>query len=116
MDIVIGENWLFTIPLLDVNEDPLVVSTLEGLKVQVIQYSRVKAEYQLYPTPDPVDTEIRVNPDVTTSFDFELTQVLSAKLKHGELFLKIFMADSDVDFVTDGEWLDIDVVKICDMV
>lgn len=116
MDLVIGENVIFTLPIVDVNDDPLAISSLEKLKVQVIQYNRLKAEFILKPTPDPVQTEIRVNPSVATSIDFELTKDLSETLKHGELYLKIFMTNTQANFLSDGEWLDIDEVKLCDMV
>lgn len=116
MDIVRGENCIFTFPLLDVNGDPLVVSTLQRLSIQLIQHDRMKFEATLYPTPPIVQTEIRINPDANTSVDFELTQAVSARLKEGELFAKIFMGNPDADFTVDGEYLDIDRIKIADMV
>lgn len=116
MDLVISENAIFTLPIVDVNGDPLAVASLEKLKIQVIQYNRLKGEFVLYPTPDPVQTEIRVNPDTDTSLDFELTQELSSTLKHGELYLKIFMTNAQANFLTDEEWTDIDLVKVADMV
>lgn len=114
MELVRGENLIFTFPVVDAAGDPLLISSLSGLKVEVLQYDRIKAIYSF--TPGTADDEIRVNPDVNTSFDFELTKALSSILKKGDVQLKIFMSKVDADFVVDPDWTDIDVIELCTMV
>lgn len=114
MELVIGENCIFTQPVVDVNDTPLPIADLEGLKVEIVQYGRVKGTFEL--KPGGPDDEIRVNPDTATSFDFELTKSLSSTLIKGELWMKIYLANDETEFTVDGESLDIDIVKICDMV
>jgi len=114
MELVRGENLIFTFPVVDVNGDPLAISALSGLKVEVVQYDRIKAIYNF--KPGTADEEIRINPDVNTSFDFELTKDLSGMLKKGQVELKIFMSKTDSDFVVDPDWTDIDIVELCTMV
>jgi hypothetical protein len=45
-----------------------------------------------------------------------LTKSLSSTLIKGELWMKIYTANDDTDFTVDQEWLDIDLVKIADIV
>lgn len=116
MEIVRGENALITLPIVDVNGDPLVISSLERFSIQLQQFGRIKGDYQLLPTPDLVQTSIKIHASVNTSVTLEISQAVSARLKEGELFAKIFMGNSDAEFTVDEEELDIDVIKIADVI
>jgi hypothetical protein len=109
MDLLIGENHVFTHAL-----SPLLIADLEGLKVEIIQYGRVKGTFEL--APGGPDEEIRENETTATSFDFELTKSLSATLIKGELWMKVYVANTDAGFQVDDESLDISLVKIADVI
>lgn len=109
-----GENFLVRENLFDLDgTTPLVISTLATISVQIKQYGYVLAEYTLLPTPDPVQTEIRVGTAGTNQLEVEITEALSETFKEGSVTMKIFMRKVDAQFISDTEWRDIDEVEIC---
>lgn len=113
MELIIGQNWIFTIPVTDSEGIAIPVADLEGLKVEIIQYGRVKGTFEL--KPGGPDDEIRETPDEDT-FDYELTKSLSSTLIKGDVYMKIYKANTDALFLVDGEEADIDIIKLCEMV
>lgn len=107
----IGENAIFSQPILDEDGDPLAVSSLASLQVQIKQYNRTLATYVL-----GTDNQIRVNPDVNTSFDVEISPALSANFREGAVQMYIKAQKADTDFVVGGKYVDIDPVDILYMV
>lgn len=107
----IGENWIGTQPILDENGAALAVSSLASLQVQIKQYNRTLATYVL-----GTDDQIRVNPDVNTSFDVEISPALSANFREGSVQMYIKAQKTDTDFVVGEKYVDIDPVDILYMV
>src|SRR5690242_7758003 len=101
MEIVRGENKILTIPITDVNNAPLLVSSLEFIKVELVNHDRTIARYTL--KPEPSNPEIRENPSVNTSVDLEITKPVSSMLQRGELYGKIYLGNNDGAFIVDGQ-------------
>lgn len=109
-----GENFIQRKNLFDVDgTTALVISSLATLSVQIRQYGRALAEYTLLPTPNPVQTEIRVGSGGTNQLEVEITEVLSQTFKEGSVTMKISMRKVNAQFITDVEWADLDEVEIC---
>lgn len=109
-----GENFLERENLFDADgTTPLVISSLATLSVQIKQYGYVLAEYTFLPTPNPVQTEIRVGPGGTNQLEVEITEALSETFKEGSVKMKILMRKVNAQFISDVEWRDLDEVEIC---
>jgi len=97
-----GGNKLYEEQLYrDDGTTPLLLSELVTVNVQVIQYRRVLASYNL--KPGTADSEIRQGSS-TSILEVEITKELSATFKEGPVSLKINMEETDAEFITDGEF------------
>ena len=105
-----GENVVYTIPIMSSDATPVavpIVANLASLRVEVVQYDRVLANYILLPTPDPVQSQIRVGSS-THYCDVEITEALSLTFREGDVNFKVYMRKTDASFTVDAELKDID--------
>lgn len=99
-----GENAIVLRDLVDEDGDPILISSLNYLKAQVIQYNRVIETYTLLPVPaDPEISESGVN-----QVKIQITEEISSKFKEGAVTIKLFMKQSDSDYSVDTSLYDID--------
>lgn len=120
--IRIGENAL--IRRLIVSSDgttPVPIAGLQALSVDIIQYDRVLASFTFLPTPNPVQTQIRVGPNATNELEVEIEPSLSeTKFKEGSgdgaVMMKIYAEMTDADFSTYEKLKDIDQFEVFDVI
>ena len=80
---------------------PLLISELVTIQAQIIQYGRLKATYTLKPAP--ADDEIREGSS-TSTVEIEITKELSETFREGPVICRLFLEETDSDFVVDGEF------------
>ena len=112
-----GENVIYTIPIMSSDATPVavpIVANLQNLRVEVIQYGVVLANYIFLPTPDPVHPQIRVGSS-THYCNVEITEALSLLFLEGAVDLKVYMGKTDAAFIVDLQLKDIDQFQALDV-
>lgn len=107
--LILGENALVRRFLFaEDGTTPVPLSSLQNLSVQVYQYDRLRYTFVYLPTPDPVQTEIRVGPGGTHQMEVEITPTVSATFREGPVDFKIVAEQTAASFATYGKLKDID--------
>lgn len=98
----IGGNTLIERSLFRIDgTTPLLLSELVTIQAQIIQYGRLKATYTLKPVP--ADPEIRQGSS-TSAVEIEIKKELSETFRQGPVICRLFLEETDADFVVDGEF------------
>jgi len=82
---------------------PLLLSEIDSLQAQIIQYGRLLAAYNF--KPGTADSEIRQGSS-TSIIEIEITKELSVLFREGAVMCKLLIEDTDAEFITDGEFAD----------
>lgn len=120
--IRIGENCLIRRLIVASDGTTAVpIAGLQALSVDIIQFNRVLASFVLIPTPNPIQTQIRVGPNATNELEVEIEPSLSeAKLKEGSgdgaVMMKIYAEQTNASYITHGKLKDIDQFEIFDII
>lgn len=120
--IRIGENAIIRRFLVASDGTTAVpIAGLQALSVDIIQYNRVLASFTFLPTPNPVQTQIRVGPNATNELEVEIEPTLSeTKIKEGSgdgaVMMKIYAEQTNASYITHGKLKDIDQFEIFDVI
>jgi hypothetical protein len=114
----IGQNLLSERDLFYVDGvTPLLIADLTLVRVELIQYNRVIADYYL---KDDDDVDFVTDPEITATgvsqITVEIKSSVSATLREGLLQGKIYLEKVDADFNVDLEFKPIDVYDIVTMI